>query len=191
MVFGVATSGHGDESDGKIVDGVQRVPDEVFSHENTWLSSWRKDFLKVLSKHTGDTVLMLVVLRRQEPETLIVVERRGERQPDSPHNAPLLGYTVVHAAKSNGSIFEKTRQVQRQDIAATLGTAWKLIEKAGIGTQEINSSTDDNEIWYLLAVRTDDAGTIVTQLHTAQGLNPPQDGILRKMRSSLLRLLKN
>lgn len=181
---------NGDDAAMKPTDGVQRVPDEVFCRENVWHSEWRNNFLPVLSNHTGDTVLMLVVLRRKEPETIFITERRGEREFGSPQNAPLLGYTLVYAVKSNGVVTKRTQQLQRQDIADMLQSTWKLIEGAGVGTQEINSSTDDNEIWYLLAVRTDDVGTIKTRLHAAQGLNPPQNGVLQTLRNSLLRLLK-
>lgn len=179
-----------EDSEPKLADGVQRVADEVFLHDVTWLNNWRADFLPILSKLEGKTALMIVALRNQKSETISVVERRGERVVGSPGAAPLLGYTLIHAVKSQGQLTSRQKDIEPKKIEKTIGIAWNLVREAGIDTQEINFATDDNDTWYLFSCEINSVGTIVSSLQVAQGLNPPKGGVLQKLRSSLLQLFE-
>jgi hypothetical protein len=167
-----------------LADGVQRVPDEVFIAYNvSWLEMWRAAHLPALQKQGGDVMLMLVVFGpREDCETLALLDKsrlNGYRRETEPR------FRICRLSGVRPTQLAACRPVHATKAIALLRRCWSMVETAPSGAQEINAAAGDNEIWYLLARRVDDKCIARSKLHTAQGINPPEGGMLRTLKREI------
>ncbi|CAN5893615.1 hypothetical protein BH11VER1_BH11VER1_01480 [soil metagenome] len=153
-------------------DGLQRVPDDFFLVNSSWLDDWKHRHHRLLNIDQTEVVFMMVGHRKGAFETWVIAQRTED-------SAKLFGVHLLSDPSGRGSLNE-TFEIKLSSGVTIASQAWELIKSAQPDAVEINAVLGENSTWYVFARQLDLKGVMHSQLGMAQSLNPPKNGWIMK-----------
>jgi hypothetical protein len=167
----------------ELVEGFQRVPDEFFTGDLSWLLKWQYCHLRRIPSSAKIKLLIVKTSTGGDGTaigwvTYAIIEISDEE-----------GEDIIRIADTDLGTIVKQVSISKETRDSLLKTAWSWIEFAGIRSQEINLGTDNNVVAYVIGGKPLKNGA-VGRLQMVQAINAQPSGKLDKMLANLDSLLE-